>query len=311
MIRYTALFYLLLIIGASCSSEQSEVCENGTNGDAIDQDNWTCSQTPDASNSYQEMINGDIRTIITNGIPTHDYRNQIPDIVSSLNASTKIFKMDLTPSVAATLTGIVNANNMPAYDLGVATSGVPIDPAPGPPFIFVNGSTGVYNWDWVMEPTNNMMEVGLDCAIAHVQPDGVYHYHGDMGVYADQLSPGISSGTIPTAPVQVGWAADGFPILYKYGPDASGAFRLLQPSYQLKKGERPGDGISAPCGAYNGKYTNDYEYVDGIGDLDTCNGIKQNVTIGSETFGYFYVITSSFPAVPRCISGTPDTSFKK
>jgi len=42
----------------------------------------------------------------------------------------------------------------------------------------------------------------------------------------------------------------------------------LLPSYQLKQGLRPGDNITAPCGAYTGKYTNDYEFICGKGDLD-------------------------------------------
>ena len=78
---------------------------------------------------------------------------------------------------------------------------------------------------------------------------------------------------------QVGWAADGFPILYKFGPDENGVMKELQPSFQLKQGERPGDGIEAPCGPYTGKYTNDYEYVIGAGNLDEWNRIKHYIVL--------------------------------
>ena len=105
--------------------------------------------------------------------------------------------------------------------------------------------------------------------------------------------------------------ADGFPIVYKYGPDANGTFKKLTSSYVLKTGERPGDGIEEPCGEYNGKYTNDYEYSQGTGDLDECNGIAQSITIGNETFNYFYVVTDEFPVISRCISGTPGQDFRK
>ena len=40
--------------------------------------------------------------------------------------------------------------------------------------------------------------------------------------------------------------ADGFPILYKFGPNEVGVIKILKPSYKLKAGERPGDGISVP-----------------------------------------------------------------
>ena len=152
--------------------------------------------------------------------------------------------------------------------------------------------------------------MGLDCAQAHVQPDGTYHYHGDMVEYANTIEDGLGDGTfIPTVAIQVGWAADGFPILYKYGPDASGNVRILDSSYRLKSGDRPGDGNTEPCGTYNGKYTNDYEYVAGAGDLDECNGVDRSITIDGETFSYFYVITDMFPVVSRCFVGSPDSSF--
>ena len=283
------------------------VCDNDN---STDQDDRGCDTTPKVSNTYSESTGmGDTRTITTNGIPTHDYRNQIPMIVSELNDDEKIFTVDKTPAVAAATTSILQPNGRPKWKFGVAKNGVAIDPAPAEPFIFTDDQ-GEFNWDWVFEPNNNMNAVGLDCAIAHVQPDGTYHYHGDMAVYADELLAGLGTGsTVPSEPVQIGWAADGFPILYKYGPDGSGAIKKLASSYQLKSGERPGDGDSEPCGTYNGKYTNDYEYNAAAGDLDECNGVSRSITIGGETFVYFYVITDEFPIISRCIVGTPNDSF--
>jgi hypothetical protein len=82
----------------------------------------------------------------------------------------------------------------------------------------------------------------------------------------------------------------------------------------LKQGLRPGDGITAPCGAYTGKYTRDYEYLCGKGDLDECNGIQSFITLltenGEETFPYFYVITSTFPQIPRCLMGNTSDDFE-
>ena len=44
--------------------------------------------------------------------------------------------------------------------------------------------------------------------------------------------------------------------------DNSSSMKTLSSSYQLKSGERPGDGDSAPCGPYTGVYSADYEYVE-------------------------------------------------
>ncbi|TRX61337.1 YHYH protein [Fulvivirga sp. M361] len=287
------------IPGVSCSNDNS-----------TDQNNRVCDQTTGVSNTYSASINGGTREITTNGIPTHDYGNQIPKIVSALNSESKSFSMNANPVTGASITAI-DDDGRPRYKFGVALNGVAIDPAPAEPFIFENTNTGEFNWDWVFEPNNNMNAVGLDCAIAHVQPDGTYHYHGDMAIYADQLLAGLGTGSVvPGESIQIGWAADGFPILYKFGPDASGNMVELTPGYQLKSGDRPGDGITAPCGTYNGKYTNDYEFVANSGDLDECNGIARSITLNGETFSYFYVITEAFPVISRCFAGSPNTSFR-
>ncbi|MEO1254173.1 MAG: YHYH protein [Bacteroidota bacterium] len=274
---------------------------------------------------YTETVSGSTRNVRGSGIPNHDYGNQFQDFPdmdpnSDIEVTDQNYNFNFTanPQLATSQTSILNTNTgRPEIEYGVAVNAVPIDPAPAEPFIFENPNTGEYNWDWVFEPNNNKKAVGLDCAVAHVQPDGAYHYHGDMAPLADFVSPGISCGVAPTSPAQIGWAADGYPIIYRYGPTASGdGIELLEPSYRLKSGSRPGDGVTEPDGTYDGQYTNDYEYVDGLGDLDECNGIERSITIttnagSSETFDYFYVITEDFPIIGRCLSGTPDDDFFK
>ena len=292
------------------------VAENGTetctNDNSIVTDLGTCNETPTVANVYSETINGDTRVISTNGIPNHDFSNQNPT-ADELNSGNKSYQVDATPAKSSSTTSVLTGENRPKIRFGVALNGVAIDPAPAEPFIFtITGGQddGEFNWDWVVEPTNNTGDVGLDCAQAHVQPDGTYHYHGDMVAYANTIEDGLGDGTFtPNSAIQIGWAADGFPILYKYGPDASGNVRILESSYRLKSGDRPGDGNTEPCGPYNGKYTNDYEYVANAGDLDECNGVDRSITIAGETFNYFYVITDTFPVVSRCFVGSPDSSF--
>ena len=135
-----------------------------------------------------------------------------------------------------------------------------------------------------------------------------------MFEYLETIEPGITSASSLPELFQIGWASDGHPVLYKFGPDANGVLKELLPSYQLKAGERPGDGIEAPCGPYTGKYTNDFEYVEGLGDLDECNGIASTITLetalGTETFEYFYVVTSAFPQISRCLVGNNSADFE-
>ena len=144
-----------------------------TSDNSIDQNNVSCGRQPEANSYDDSNVNPNgLREIITNGIPTHDYNIQIPNIVSSLDNSQKTYYIDNTPAKANSTTNITQDNGRPLYRFGVAKNGVAIDPAPAEPFIFENPNTGEYNWDWVMEPNNNMSSVQLDCAIAHVQPDG-------------------------------------------------------------------------------------------------------------------------------------------
>ncbi len=315
--------------GGSASDEFNVIVSEATvaecaNDNSTNEDNTVCDKTPSTSNSYTESVNMEMRTIQTNRVPDHDYGNQISNMgVTGLVSTTETFTFTANPTLATSSTDILDENNRPAYDYGIALNGVPIDPAPAEPFIFENTNTGEYNWDWVFEPNNNRTAVGLDCNTAHLQPTpdntkGLIHYHGDMVVYANSLVAGLGDGTTtPTSPVQIGWGSDGFPIVYKYGPTADGSgVELLESSWQLKTGERPGNGVTEPCGEYNGKYTNDYEFVSGSGDLDECNGIERSITLntpagGSETFSYFYVITDEFPIIGRCISGTPASDFSK
>ena len=87
-----------------------------------------------------------------------------------------------------------------------------------------------------------------------------------------------------------GYAADGFEIHY-VGSDA-------QSSWQLKAGER----ASGPGGAHDGTYVQDYEFVEGSGTLDECNG-------GTLDGQYVYFATDTYPFFPRCFRGTVSSDF--
>lgn len=282
--------------------------------DTLSTTNIGCCESPSLPSVYYEYEEDDHRHIYSNGFPNHDYcynPNNRPDQKYHYHV------VDKAPQLSNEITPIVRENGRPARHLGIALNGVYLSPAPGVPFIYTNKNTGEFNWDWVFEPTNNQGDetgqVRLDCATAHTSNAAGYHYHGEMFQHLETDQPGITSATLLDEVYQVGWAADGFPIVYRFGPDSDGQIRELSPSYRLKSGERPGDGIVAPCGPYTGKYTVDYEYVSGLGELDECNGIAASITLetalGRETFDYYYVVTSSFPQIGRCLKGISSADF--
>ena len=59
---------------------------------------------------------------------------------------------------------------------------------------------------------------------------------------------------------------------------------------------------SIASGNYDGQFRGDYEYTPGAGDLDECNGMEINGAYG-------YYVTSSYPWVIGCFTGTPDGTF--
>lgn len=202
----------------------------------------------------------------------------------------------------------------PGYTYQVTT-----DPqiADSPTFVQTGQVFGVHLDSVVWDPKtagyyNNDMNGGwnyvatadtLDVYGAHTRPEtGFYHYHAVTEQWISDTS--VHSDL-------VGWAADGFPVYLRYGytdpSDPSGGVTNLQPSYQLKSGSRP-SGSSDPGGTYDGTFVADYEYVEGLGDLDECNG-RECLTPEFPDGTYAYFLTDAWPWVPTYLRGTPDASF--
>src|SRR5262249_55695586 len=122
---------------------------------------------------------------------------------------------------------------------------------------------------WQYEPMNMEGKLGADQHNAHVQPTGAYHYHSIPTGLLDKLSHEHAAVTL------LGWAADGFsnygPLEYSDSTGGKGPLKKMKSSYQVKKGERPSN--PGPGGKYDGAFVADYEYVNGSGDLDECNGL--------------------------------------
>ncbi|MBT5902815.1 MAG: YHYH protein [Opitutaceae bacterium] len=157
------------------------------------------------------------------------------------------------------------------------------------------------NSGWRYEALGHHVDLGVDHNHAHVQPSGKYHYHGMPSGLLENRGSSESFSLI-------GYAADGFPVYshwsYADARDASSALQPLSSSYRVKSGKRP-DG---PGGSFDGTYVQDYEYVEGLGDLDRANG-RSGVTPEYPDGTYYYVITPDFPFIPRYWRGEPSRDF--
>jgi hypothetical protein len=307
-----------LILCASCDKDDSNTTPTitCTTDQVLDGTRGACNVTLPFNSEFTESTAGSTRTITANSIPNHmvglfgggpGSGSLNPNAISEQNESYTItlnptFSGMLTPLLSTTGTG---PNAGPQYSFGVLLNGVELDPVAAEPFPHQGMMSPNVNWEWNLEALN--VNLGLDCNNAHVQPTGKYHYHGSPTLFLQDLN--IPSNTMTL----IGYAADGFPIYYKYAysnaNDNSSAVIEMTPSYQLKTGTRPGDGVTAPCDVYNGIYSNDYEYSNGLGTLDEANG-RTGVTPEYPSGTYYYVITDGFPSIPRYFKGTPSNDFK-
>lgn len=253
--------------------------------------------TTRSANAHENQVtvrtDGESRVIRSNGIPKHDV-GQFPNRgnPNSISEQSNSFRVPLNPVAA----------NRPVplrrgMTFGVAINGVPFDPGTAEYWQRDPGS------GWRYEALSGKINLGLDQNNAHVQPNGAYHYHGlPKGLISD-ISPDRHSPLI-------GYAADGFPIYALYGyvdpKDPSKGVKKMQSSWRLKSGTRDG----GPGGRYDGTFVQDWQYVDGAGNLNESNA---RFTVTPEYPGgtHAYFLTEGFPFIPRSFVGTPDRSFRK
>lgn len=229
---------------------------------------------------------GGQRTMTGNGIPDH-----APGTFPNANNPNAITAQNVRFS-ATTSPAISNASGTAVdHVIGYANNGIKYDPATAESY----QNAGV----WKIEALGHTyINLGLDSHNAHVQPGGAYHYHGVPTGYVALQNKG-------TGMTLVGFAMDGFPIYARYGystaTNAASGTRLMAPSWRLKT--TPSSGRPSTASVPMGVFTQDYEYVAGLGDLDECNG-RTGVTPEFPSGIYHYFITDSYPYIQRCIKGT-------
>ena len=251
---------------------------------ANSESSWTCSDTD--------------RLLSANGLPDHDvgiFPNQAnPNTIAALEVSARL---TLNPVLADT-TSILGG---PAGPQGYVLNGVKIDAGTGGSCedFGESCSGGNNSGNWNLEALgHSSFDFGADENNGHVQPGGAYHYHGMPEGFIEK------QGGNSTNVTQIGWAADGFPIYARYGysvaDDASSDIVSMTGSYRLVTeiaDTRP------PVDVYEmGTFEQDWEYVEGLGELDECNG-RFGVTPEFPGGIYHYYATDSYPYFQRCVNG--------
>ncbi|MFM1767747.1 MAG: hypothetical protein RJA22_276 [Verrucomicrobiota bacterium] len=251
-------------------------------------------QAAPPTNRVTIRVEGDWRFITANGWPDHAPgafpRRGNPN---TPRPQSYTFRVPVRPQAAPA------PAQRGGWFFGVALNGVPFEPG--------TAETWNGNPDWRYEAATGFLNLGLDEHNAHVQPTGAYHYHAlPVGLVA-------RLGGDTNRMLLVAWAADGFPVYTAMGhqeaKDARSPIRRLRSSYRLKTAERPG-APEGPGGRPDGRFTQDFEYAPGSGDLDECNG-RFGVTPEFPGGTYYYCITGEFPFLPRRWRGEPDPSFGK
>ncbi|MBL7820521.1 MAG: YHYH protein [Saprospiraceae bacterium] len=151
----------------------------------------------------------------------------------------------------------------------------------------------------------------FDNCLGHPAPNGEYHHHlNPRCLYNDTLS------TLH-API-IGYAFDGFPVYGAFGysnKDGTGGIRRMQSSYQIrniiKRNILP-NGMAASSAGPDvstrfplGYYVEDYEFVQGSGDLDEHNGrfcVTPEYPKG--IYAYFVSLDSNLIAAYPYVLGT-------
>ncbi len=264
------------------------------------------SGSPDLTGSYaiadpatgtqvEVTVTESARIIHANGLPNHA-TGAFPNANNPNRIAAQAYTFELPRH--PTMLGRPTALALP-QPFGIAVNGVLFDPLAAEWY----GRDPDSGWTIEAIGAGGSLGLGLDANLAHVQPSGAYHYHG--------LPTALeATGTASAHSPLLGWAGDGLPIYGRYGyvdpTDPDSGVAQLRPSYRLRTGQRAG----GPGGAFDGTYTEDFEFIDGLGGLDVANG-RFAVTPEYPQGTYLYVVTGTFPFVPRYFAGAVAASFVK
>jgi hypothetical protein len=314
--------FILMLCSISCedsdnTSSEELLCEGeySTANILVDisEEVYNDDESVNAYSKYSWTSDETSRILSGNGIPNHEVGTfPNPDNPNTISEQNVNATFALCPSLISE-TGVQAGG--PAGAIAYAINSVKFDPGTaGRCDDSGKCDLGRGQGRWSIEALgHNTFDFGDDMNHAHVQPTGEYHYHGMPELLLDLLGQEKNM-------TLVGWASDGFPVYARYGytdaNDSSSAMKILKPSWKLKTtgdagrpdtltvlGGPPGAGDSYPNTAIPlGAFTQDFEYEEGYGDLDQCNG-RIGVTPEFPEGIYYYIVTDEFPYFSRCLKG--------
>lgn len=269
-------------------------------GDFSDKDGWQCDVTLDIESDYAETAQGSEISLTSNSIPNGYTVGSFPNAgnPNSISAQSNLLNVPLDPEKTDVATD--------PRIFGVTVDGLLMERETAECYnneqscdwryeaLTVGVATNAGNTNWVGAQSE---WIGTDCNNAHVQPTGNYHLHGLPEAMVNSL------GEDGTGMVRVGTAGDGFPIYARWGyadpMDPMSDIVRMEASWEVKSGTRS----SGPGGSYSGIFLQDWEFVEGSGDLDECSG-RFGVTPEYPDGIYHYYLTDDYPFIPRCFFGT-------
>lgn len=207
--------------------------------------------------------------VVTNGIPSFEFVAITPN---ALQAVAQTMRFPRTPSPAATVSDVPLTGTT-----AVAVNGLPIfGPTEAP----------------MMGYHDPALDGILDYCNGHTAPGGLYHFHARPDCLFTDLEGNTS--------LVVAYAFDGYPILAPYACEdgACTTTRELSSSWQRVASQFDASGDPLYTDTTEGSW-DVFEYVEGSGDLDRCNG--RELPGG----GYAYYATDTFPYFMGCFHGTP------
>lgn len=249
------------------AGDRPSVDDLDTNGD----DNFQC--------EVSITLNETHLIITTNGIPNHDFESMLACTQGGDCTSEQNYVWSIPRTPTNDTTGGHNSADCPETNgdyecapargsIAVAINGVPLyGPEDGPGGDAVAAEHGAF--------VEDRQPIDLGICHGHNAMGGTYHYHADSNCMHwhpkdgenikddyDMSNPQvIAQNTYDGNHSQViGVAYDGYPIYGFWGYDDEMNIVEMKSSYELKDGET----------GYNG--IDDYQYTEGLGHLDVCNG---------------------------------------
>lgn len=249
------------------ADDRPSVDDLDTNGD----DNFQC--------EVSITLNETHLIITTNGIPNHDFESMLACTQGGDCTSEQNYVWSIPRTPTNDTTGGHNSADCPETNgdyecapargsIAVAINGVPLyGPEDGPGGDAVAAEHGAF--------VEDRQPIDLGICHGHNAMGGTYHYHADSNCMHwhpkdgenikddyDMSNPQvIAQNTYDGNHSQViGVAYDGYPIYGFWGYDDEMNIVEMKSSYELKDGET----------GYNG--IDDYQYTEGLGHLDVCNG---------------------------------------